>query len=731
MYKNIRNKFFRQCRRGAALVLSAAMLLFLQGCGNQSANQQEREQQTSDMTYRKEKTTLQLAGNEMLFSNVLEEQALYCLIQNKNTSRIRYYDLEKQTEEDVTLELTEGYSAYDFARTGDGYVCFTYGPENACQVVYCDEEGKAKKSIDVSELLSDVEIYLSVTDMCMDSRSSLYLLLEDRVYLFDAEGVSKGVITLEGQGRGLLADENGGVMITYYTRNSKGEDCTELAEIDAQKGKVSKSICVYPGDNYFANINGEVSYAFDRDGFYEMDLSKGKREILGTWKDINITEGNVVDLYFSETGEKLLTYNYERNALQVVNLTKVKRSELPEKKEIIVAALTDRIAEEIANFNEENEEVHVTLKAYYPTNEVTEKDYTQEKNKFYVDMTTGKNEADIFWMEDSNIDVLTGYGIFEDLTPYFEKSKKVKKEDFLDNVVDRFTIDGTLVGIPNRCFIYTLFARASELGGKKRWTVEEMIDYALKTPDIPIMALADNNQLVSACVGINGGQFVDWEQGICFFNQQRFKEILMLSNSRIYNNIKWENSSGGLISRHQALTVSAMFADFDYMQECRSMFDEDVVAIGYPARKGESGTYLLCNGLYAMNTKSAKKEAAWTFIETILSEADERGFPTHKKFFEGFARRELGNEVIYERHGKNCVYGDWSYPIRTIDEKDVSMIRDMLVNGTVVLLTDSSGTEIKKIISEEAAAYFNGQKSLDEVCDIIQSRVSIYVKEQM
>jgi hypothetical protein len=33
------------------------------------------------------------------------------------------------------------------------------------------------------------------------------------------------------------------------------------------------------------------------------------------------------------------------------------------------------------------------------------------------------------------------------------------------------------------------------------------------------------------------------------------------------------------------------------------------------------------------------------------------------------------------------------------------------------------------IITEEAANYFNGQKSLDETADIIQNRVTTYVNE--
>ena len=40
-------------------------------------------------------------------------------------------------------------------------------------------------------------------------------------------------------------------------------------------------------------------------------------------------------------------------------------------------------------------------------------------------------------------------------------------------------------------------------------------------------------------------------------------------------------------------------------------------------------------------------------------------------------------------------------------------------------------TAIQKIIEEEVAPYFQGQKSVEEVVDIIQSRVDIYMKENL
>ena len=41
----------------------------------------------------------------------------------------------------------------------------------------------------------------------------------------------------------------------------------------------------------------------------------------------------------------------------------------------------------------------------------------------------------------------------------------------------------------------------------------------------------------------------------------------------------------------------------------------------------------------------------------------------------------------------------------------------------------SSNDSIDSIITEEASAFYSGQKTAKEVADIIQSRVSIYVNE--
>ena len=71
---------------------------------------------------------------------------------------------------------------------------------------------------------------------------------------------------------------------------------------------------------------------------------------------------------------------------------------------------------------------------------------------------------------------------------------------------------------------------------------------------------------------------------------------------------------------------------------------------------------------------------------------------------------------------------DGTETITTFTQEDADTIR-AIVDNTVVAVGYSSD-QINNIINEEAAYYFNGEKSAQDVAATIQNRVSIYVSEQ-
>ena len=63
---------------------------------------------------------------------------------------------------------------------------------------------------------------------------------------------------------------------------------------------------------------------------------------------------------------------------------------------------------------------------------------------------------------------------------------------------------------------------------------------------------------------------------------------------------------------------------------------------------------------------------------------------------------------------------------RKLTQEQVADYREVLDSASGVWSYDEN---IKTIVSEEAAAYFSGDKSIDDVCAVIQNRATTYVNE--
>lgn len=72
-------------------------------------------------------------------------------------------------------------------------------------------------------------------------------------------------------------------------------------------------------------------------------------------------------------------------------------------------------------------------------------------------------------------------------------------------------------------------------------------------------------------------------------------------------------------------------------------------------------------------------------------------------------------------------YPDWEYTYRTASQDEVEAVLALIDAARPMPFSDTG--EVIRIISEEAEGYYQGQKTVDEVAEIIQSRIQIYVSE--
>ena len=87
---------------------------------------------------------------------------------------------------------------------------------------------------------------------------------------------------------------------------------------------------------------------------------------------------------------------------------------------------------------------------------------------------------------------------------------------------------------------------------------------------------------------------------------------------------------------------------------------------------------------------------------------------------------ENGNEIQVES-GSTIWLGDEKVDVRKSTEEDTQKIYDIIKGANVFFRQNQ---EINDIISQEAAAFYDGQKSVDDVAKIINSRIQILVNER-
>lgn len=85
---------------------------------------------------------------------------------------------------------------------------------------------------------------------------------------------------------------------------------------------------------------------------------------------------------------------------------------------------------------------------------------------------------------------------------------------------------------------------------------------------------------------------------------------------------------------------------------------------------------------------------------------------------------ENGNKIKESRGGWSSE--DFTMNYYGATQEDVDNLKALIEVAKPISNNDQ---KIMEIVKEEAAPYFEGQKGLDDVVNIIQSRVSIYLSE--
>ena len=131
-------------------------------------------------------------------------------------------------------------------------------------------------------------------------------------------------------------------------------------------------------------------------------------------------------------------------------------------------------------------------------------------------------------------------------------------------------------------------------------------------------------------------------------------------------------------------------------------------------------------------SSGSNKEMAWDFIRAYLmydvpEGIQDTGLSVNRNVFDKQCHREMKEE--------NEFYDDWVKEVgrqppadlfAKITEEDIDALCDLMDHADASCAMDQSMFDV---ISEEAAAYFAGDRSMDEVLKLIENRTSLIVSE--
>ena len=137
---------------------------------------------------------------------------------------------------------------------------------------------------------------------------------------------------------------------------------------------------------------------------------------------------------------------------------------------------------------------------------------------------------------------------------------------------------------------------------------------------------------------------------------------------------------------------------------------------------------------YAITTK-ADKEGAWEFLRYYLTPEYQEtvyNFPIHKDTW--WEKSKVAtqkpswtdeNGVVHEEEHTYWMNGE-TIVLEPMSQEEIQYLYDFVCSVNKVNFYDE---DIINIIQEEIESFYSGQKGVDEVVDIIQNRVQLYVDE--
>lgn len=387
--------------------------------------------------------------------------------------------------------------------------------------------------------------------------------------------------------------------------------------------------------------------------------------------------------------------------------------------------------ESIERFNQQSSEYRIVLR-------------DRPEDIYWEDYYTGLREEisagggpDLFVTSIVGIEDGATQGYMRDLTEDFADLKGEMLESAWNNGIR----DEKLYTIPYAFQLNTLSVEKNIVGDKTSWTLEELMQITRESGVDALMNAYFYGPNLFYYLGIftegNSG-LIDWENKISCLNSP--EAVALLEFSAEYGNTGDDEDGMEGVEQTVLVTWESIFQLQDMQDYEPQPFADAVdekIYIGWPVENGECQHMMECSDI-AVNQACEYPEGAVEFLRFLVSEETQGQIVEHQTQLQcGFPVREDSLKLMFDKAmdgyynddatnvtEQSLIMGDEEVLLQPISKESIDKLWSIIENAKP---KSNRAEAVFDMIYEETESYFAGDKSAQEVLDILQNRVQLYL----
>ena len=492
-------------------------------------------------------------------------------------------------------------------------------------------------------------------------------------------------------------------------------------------------------------------------GVYNIDIAAGTCKMILSFNCsvCNRFLANNSELKYADEDKLMFSYSSRyvgANQIDFALCTFTKTSEYPAAgKNILTVASTEdldySVSEAIMRFNQESSTSFMLFDNRYKTN--SEIDYANADNTDRAALNSLNSYASV--SDRLAMDILAGEGpdilitnganeqlskkdYFIDLSDYLKNESGISESDYFTNAIDALKFNGALYQLPIGFYVDCFMAPGDALGGKNGLTFEEysaMVKNVCNGQD-PVydhQLSFSRTETATKLFANSSEMFI--KDGKIDVNCDAFKAILDyckdLPAKSYYEgkdiDAEWEDLMSAKDNMRVQPTVIYGFYEF----ESFAMKYENAVICGYPSVDGRTAT-IGSNMAVSVSSHTDDLDSCKRFISILLSEDIQKtlfmNIPINKKCAKDIALMEI------EENNKNVAKNADEKYAKAGTAMDAALADRYIEQLSTAATSSFVYHSISLIIYEEIPAYFEGQKSFEEVTKTINDRAQTVLNER-